>query len=346
MLKRRAPRIARDPGSSSPSRCSGLTACRTSPNVAAYVGDEQVTVSELEAAVDERPPTRTSPPSPAAQEDGVHPPGAHVLVQEEVHAVAAERYGVRGHRRRGAGADRRAARRRRPGHASTASSPSRASAGRTCSRPSGSSCCAARSPLAAGEAEEPSDEELQAQYEEVREAPAQVRFGYITVPDQATADARARPQLAGRPGRLRRRRRPVRRPVHAARARGPRRRRTSPARWSSRSPRRRRTPPSRCRCEEVQGVIVTFVEGTVYPSFEELRPQLEQEFTEAADAAGSRPGRRRPRGPRRRGQPAVRRPRRHRRSSCRATAGSSRSSRTRRGGADEGAAGADGGAAE
>ena len=39
--------------------------------------------------------------------------------------------------------------------------------------------------------------------------------------------------------------------------------------------------------EEVQGVIVTFVEGTVYPSFEELRPQLEQDFVEAADTAGT-----------------------------------------------------------
>jgi peptidyl-prolyl cis-trans isomerase SurA len=39
--------------------------------------------------------------------------------------------------------------------------------------------------------------------------------------------------------------------------------------------------------EEVEGVIVTFVEGTVYPSFEELRPQLEQEFSDAADAAGA-----------------------------------------------------------
>ena len=42
-------------------------------------------------------------------------------------------------------------------------------------------------------------------------------------------------------------------------------------------------------------MIVTFVEGTVYPSFEELRPQLEQDFIEAADAAGDRRGRRRPR---------------------------------------------------
>ena len=42
--------------------------------------------------------------------------------------------------------------------------------------------------LASGEAVEPSEEELRAQYEAARETQAQFRFGYITVPDQATAD--------------------------------------------------------------------------------------------------------------------------------------------------------------
>jgi peptidyl-prolyl cis-trans isomerase SurA len=36
---------------------------------------------------------------------------------------------------------------------------------------------------------------------------------------------------------------------------------------------------------EAGGVVVTFVEGIVYPPFEEVRPQLESEAAEAAEAA-------------------------------------------------------------
>ena len=36
---------------------------------------------------------------------------------------------------------------------------------------------------------------------------------------------------------------------------------------------------------EAGGVVVTFVEGVVYPPFEEVRPQLESEAAEAAEAA-------------------------------------------------------------
>ena len=51
MLKRRVPRIAVS-GFLLAVAVSGLTACRTAPSVAAYVGDEQVTVAELDAAVE------------------------------------------------------------------------------------------------------------------------------------------------------------------------------------------------------------------------------------------------------------------------------------------------------
>ncbi|MFP5369156.1 MAG: hypothetical protein ACLGI3_00160, partial [Actinomycetes bacterium] len=39
---------------------------------------------------------------------------------------------------------------------------------------------------------------------------------------------------------------------------------------------------------EVGGVVVTFVQGAVYPPFEEVRPQLEQEAAGAAGEAGGR----------------------------------------------------------
>ena len=51
MLKRRVPRVLAT-GFLMAVAVSGLSGCRTSPNVAAYVGDEQVTVAELDAAVD------------------------------------------------------------------------------------------------------------------------------------------------------------------------------------------------------------------------------------------------------------------------------------------------------
>ena len=38
---------------------------------------------------------------------------------------------------------------------------------------------------------------------------------------------------------------------------------------------------------EAGGVVVTFVEGTVYPTFEEVRPDLEKEAADAADEAGT-----------------------------------------------------------
>jgi peptidyl-prolyl cis-trans isomerase SurA len=38
--------------------------------------------------------------------------------------------------------------------------------------------------------------------------------------------------------------------------------------------------------QEVNGVVVTFVADTVYPTFEELRPQLEEEAVGQAAAAG------------------------------------------------------------
>ena len=137
--------------------------------------------------------------------------------------------------------------------------------------------------MAAGETQEPTDEELQARYEEAQETLAEVRFGYITVPDEAAAAARGRPAHR-RPGRLRGRRRAVpgpytlpeltERALPTAGAAG---------RAGGRGPPNTAFTPA---VPEVRGVVVTFVEGIVYPSFEELRPQLEQEATEAAEAAG------------------------------------------------------------
>jgi hypothetical protein len=72
----------------------GLAGCRTSPDVAAYVGDETVTVAELDSAVDAR--TRDDTVAKFAAQD----PAAYtrqvlsLLVLHEVYAAAADHYGV------------------------------------------------------------------------------------------------------------------------------------------------------------------------------------------------------------------------------------------------------------
>ena len=283
MLKRRAPRIAVS-GFLLAVAVSGLSACRTSPSVAAYVGDEQVTVTELEAAVDERTADPDIAAFAAGQEEEFTRRVLNVLVQEEVHTVAAEQYGV---------AVTDAEVRSRIDELLGDDDPDTVYsqlAQQGISRPDvfetvRQQLLRREIALASGEAEEPSEAELQAQYEAARETQAQYRFGYITVPDQATADT-VQAALQADPSRY---------GAIAAQYAGPY---TLPELEDrgvadipgplvepvqSAQPNTAFTLP----VEEVQGVIVTFVEGTVYPSFEELRPQLEQDFVEAADTAGT-----------------------------------------------------------
>ena len=72
----------------------GLTGCRTSPSVAAYVGDETVTVSELQAAEDSR---REDPAIEAYAKDNETAftrQVLSVLVGKEVYAAAADHWDV------------------------------------------------------------------------------------------------------------------------------------------------------------------------------------------------------------------------------------------------------------
>ena len=124
----------------------GLSGCRTAPNVAAYVGDEQVTVAELDTAVDERLEDENIAAYAKGKEDEFTRRVLTLLVQEEVYAAAAERFDVQVDNDEVRARIDRAAGDRRPRRRSTASSPSRASAGRTSSRTSGSSWSARRSP--------------------------------------------------------------------------------------------------------------------------------------------------------------------------------------------------------
>jgi hypothetical protein len=281
--KRRASRIAVS-GLLLAVAVSGLTACRTSPSVAAYVGDEQVTVTELEAAVDDR----TADEEIAAYVEGNEAEYSrrvlNILVQGQVHTVAAERYGVEV-----SDAEVRSRIEQLLGDDDPATvysqlaqqGVSRADVFETVRQ----QLLRREIALADGELAEPTDEELQAQYEQARVDQAQFRFGYITVPDQATAD-QVRAALEADPSRYE---------ALATQYSGPytlpvledRGLADIPAPLVEQVQAARPNTVFTLPVEEVEGVIVTLVEGAVYPSLEELRPQLEQEFTQAADAAGT-----------------------------------------------------------
>ncbi|TQN37549.1 peptidyl-prolyl cis-trans isomerase SurA [Blastococcus colisei] len=258
---------------------SGLTACRTSPSVAAYVGDEEISVSELQSAVEDR----LADPGVAAYAEGQRDDFTRrvlgLLVQEEVYAEAAERYDVR------VGNEEVRARidellggddpdevfgqlaQQGIGRVDVVENVRQQLVRREIAE-------------AEGEADELSDQALRARYQEVRESLGEVSFGYITVPDDATAQAVVA-QLTADPAAY---------PALAAQYAGAA---TIPA-LESRAPDQlpailaegiAAAAPNTAFATpvpEAGGVVVTFVEGVVYPSFEEVRPQLESEAVETA----------------------------------------------------------------
>jgi peptidyl-prolyl cis-trans isomerase SurA len=283
VLKRRAPRLLVS-GFLLAVTVSGLSGCRTSPAVAAYVGETQISVTELQSAVEDR---LTDPELAAfaeAQGEEYTRLVLGLLVQQEVYAVAAERFDVEvGDRdvqarieellgtedpdevfgqlaQQGFGRDdvveniRQQLVRRGIAEAEGAAGP-------------------------VGE------EALRERYAEVRESLAQISLGFITVPDDATAQA-VIAQLAGGAAAY---------PAVAAQYPGAN---TLPALES----RTGEELPGILAEEigaaapgtafatavpEAGGVVVTFVEGVVYPTFEEVRPQLESEAVEGADTAAN-----------------------------------------------------------
>jgi peptidyl-prolyl cis-trans isomerase SurA len=261
-----------------------LAGCRTSPNVAAYVGDEQVTVTELESAVHER----LADPQIAAYADGKKDEFTRrvlsLLVQEEVYSAVAQRYDVpvrdedvRGRIDELLGKD-----------------DPEAVYGQLAQQGIGredvfenvrQQLVRQRIAESEGQIEVPTEPELRARYEQVKESLAQISFGYVTVPDEATAAA-VLGQLTATPDAY---------PAVAAQFPGPY---TLPA-LESRAPDK---VPSALAAQiaaaapgtgftlavpETGGVVVGFVAGPVYPPFEEVRPQLEKEAADQADKAGN-----------------------------------------------------------
>jgi peptidyl-prolyl cis-trans isomerase SurA len=263
---------------------SGLSACRTSPNVAAYVGDGQITVAELTSAVDDRLADEDIAAYAKGHEDEFTRRVLTLLVQEEIYAAAADRYDVQV-------ADD--AVRARISELLGADNPDDVYA-QLAQQGIGredvfenvrQQLLRVRLATAEGKAEGLDDAALQARYAQVREGLGKVSFGYITVPDDATA-TKVLAQLTADPGSY---------GAVAAQYPGAY---TLPAldtRSADQVPSVLAEGVAAAKpntgfttaVPEAGGVVVTFVAGTVYPTFEEARPDLVKEATDKADAAGT-----------------------------------------------------------
>ncbi|MGY1825710.1 MULTISPECIES: peptidylprolyl isomerase [unclassified Blastococcus] len=259
-----------------------LAGCRSAPDVAAYVGDEQITVDELQAQVDDRLEDPEIAAAVAGREDDFTVQVLGLLLEGEVHDAAAQRFDVQI-------TDAELTRRIEELFGDPEAVYARLA-------PQGISPAdvresvrqqLVRQEIAIGEgAAEPVDEAaLRARYEEVREQVGQVEYGVVTVPDQATADA-VGAELAADPASY---------PAVAARFPGqftlPELTRSAPGELPAplAEPLASAAPGTAVAVPVPQagGVVVAFRAGTVYPSFEELRPQLVQAAGEEVEAAAA-----------------------------------------------------------
>ncbi|MEI4270766.1 SurA N-terminal domain-containing protein [Klenkia sp. LSe6-5] len=168
---------------------AGVAGCRTSPDVAAYVGDDRVTVAQLQAAVDEGLADPGVAAYAAGLDDGDYQRQVlDLLVGERVYDAVEERYGLEV-------TDAQVTRRLDDllgGQDEDALFSQLAQ--QQGLLPEGAReivrelLVREQVAQAAGLADL-SDEGLQAAYEDARAAGRQFELGYITVPDQATADA-------------------------------------------------------------------------------------------------------------------------------------------------------------
>ena len=283
VLKRRVPRVLLT-GLLLVVAIAGLAGCRTSPSVAAYVGDRQVTVAELDSAVQQRLTEPDIATFAASKKDEFTRRVLSLLVQEEVYAAAAQRYDVQV-------GDAQV--RTRIGELLNGQDPSAVYAqlaqqgiGRDDVFENVRQQLVRRQiAVAQGKADGLSDAALRARYEQEKDTLAKVSLGYITVPDQATADA-VLAQLTAAPDSY---------PAIAAQYAGPY---TLPA-LEDRAPDKVPAPLAQgvaaaapntgfsVAVPETGGVVVTFVAGTVVPPFEDVRPDLEKEAAAQVDKAGT-----------------------------------------------------------
>ena len=260
---------------------AGVAGCRTDPGVAAYVGEEQVTVDELETAVDTRLEDPALAQAVAGREDEYTRAVLGRLVEGEIHAEAAERYGVTvddGDVQARidellAGEDPETV------YAQAAAQ----GAGRADVFQTVRQQLVRREIAAAQGLGGVTEEQLRAAYAEALPSLTQLRLGYVNVPDQAAADAaiaalqadpNAYPAIAAQyPGEA-----TLPEVTTAAPADVP------PPLADAVTGAAPNTATS-LTVPELPGVLVVFVGEPVVPTFEEARPQLEEAALADADAA-------------------------------------------------------------
>jgi peptidyl-prolyl cis-trans isomerase SurA len=266
----------------------GVAGCRTSPSVAAYVDDTTVTVGELTSAVDARLADPAIAQSAAGREDELTRGVLTLLVDKEVYAAASQRYGVQvsdGDVQQRidtllAGQD--------PDAAFAQAAAQGLSRDDVFERIR-EQLVRERVAQAAGQAQGLSEDALRAQYAQSLPSLTQTTLGIITVPDQATADA-VLAQLTKDSSTY---------AQLATRYAGPN---TLPAPQAftgtqlaglpqELAPGLASTTPGKgftVAVPQAGGVVVVFVGAQTAPTFEQARPQLEQQAASAADSAGQK----------------------------------------------------------
>ena len=261
----------------------GLVGCRTSPNVAAYVGDSEVTVAEVDDAVAERLADPDIAAFAADDETGFTRQVLSLQVGEEVYAEVARRYDVQV-----TDADVRARLAQLIGDNDPEQVYAQVAQQQGANREDvfenvRQQLVRQRVAVAAGEADL-SEAALQARYAESAATLNTVDLGVVTVPDQATADAVLARLTAD----------PATYPAVAAQYAGPN---TLPAVQpfaSSELPAQLAdavagTPAGQGFTQvvpEAGGVVVGLVGAVSVPTFAEVRDQLAQQAAGEADEAG------------------------------------------------------------
>jgi peptidyl-prolyl cis-trans isomerase SurA len=260
---------------------AALAGCRTDPGVAAYVGEEQVTVDELTTAVDSRLEDPALAQAAAGREDEFTRLVLNRLVQAELYDRFAQRYDVTvddGDVQARldellAGEDPEAVYAQ-----AAAQGVARADVFETIRQQLLRQRVAESQGLGGV-----SEEQLRTAYDDALPGLTQVRLGYVNVPDQAAADA-AVAALQADPGAY---------PAIAAQFPGeatlpevtPRAPDQVPAPLADVVTSAAPNTATSLTVPELPGVLVVFVGEPVVPSFEEVRPQLEETARGDADAA-------------------------------------------------------------
>lgn len=258
----------------------GLAGCRNDPSVAAYVGDQQISVSQLQHAVDQRLADPTVAKAAKGKEAQFTRQVLGLLVEQQVYAAVSDRYRV---------SVTNDQVQNRIGELLGGNDPTQVYAqlaGQGIGREDVFENVRQqliRQQLAAaqGLADGLSEQALQARYQQVKASLAQVQLGYITVPDQATATA-VLAQLTANPASY---------PTLAAQYAGNYTQPQIQSVTSDQVPSPLADAVSKAApgtgftlpVAETGGIVVGFVAGVTYPSYADVRPQLVQEASTAID---------------------------------------------------------------